>query len=412
MTTRDGESKMDPRMEKGIQIAAARKLVQKGWLWMVPSQSHAGTYIVDYSGDKPTCSCPDHETRGCKCKHIFAVQITLEQGVLPDGSETTEKKVRITYTQNWTAYNQAQQREKEMIANLLRALCEGIQQPERKGAGRPRLPLADVVFGAVMKVYSTVSGRRAATDIREAQEKGLIDEAPHYNTIFRYLEDENLTALLEALVSESAIPLADMEYDFAVDSSGFSTSTYARWYDHKWGREQRKNRYVKAHLITGVKTHVVTRVIVTDEFANDSPVFKPLVAETAARFPMREISADKAYSSKGNLTHAASFGATPYIPFKSNVRGSKGTGLWRKMWHYFQFNRDEFLTHYHKRSNVETTFSMIKAKFGGNIRSKSETAQVNEILCKVICHNLCCLVQAIFEFGLEPKFWKSEDRVA
>jgi hypothetical protein len=33
------------------------------------------------------------------------------------------------------------------------------------------------------------------------------------------------------------------------------------------------------------------------------------------------------------------------------------------MFHCFQFNRDEFLQHYHKRSNVEPTFSMIKAKF-------------------------------------------------
>ena len=51
------------------------------------------------------------------------------------------------------------------------------------------------------------------------------------------------------------------------------------------------------------------------------------------------------------------------------------------MWAFYQFKREEFLPHYHKRSNVETTFSMIKAKFGGSIRSKKRTAQINEILC-------------------------------
>lgn len=74
------------------------------------------------------------------------------------------------------------------------------------------------------------------------------------------------------------------------------------------------------------------------------------------------------------------------------------------MFHYFNYHRDEFLSHYHKRSNVETTFSMIKSKFGQRLRSKSLTAQINEALCKVLCHNLCVLIQAIHELGIEASF--------
>jgi hypothetical protein len=48
---------------------------------------------------------------------------------------------------------------------------------------------------------------------------------------------------------------------------------------------------------------------------------------------------------------------------------------------------------------------MIKAMFGSRIRSKSEVAQVNEILCKILCHNLCCLVSAFYELGIEATFW-------
>jgi hypothetical protein len=98
-------------------------------------------------------------------------------------------------------------------------------------------------------------------------------------------------------------------------------------------------------------------------------------------------------------------GASAFIPFKSNsTEGQDGT-IWRRLFHFFQFERDAFLAHYHKRSNVETVFSMVKAKFGNSVRSKTDTAQKNEILLKLLCHNLCCLVQAIYERKLEPVFW-------
>ena len=74
--------------------------------------------------------------------------------------------------------------------------------------------------------------------------------------------------------------------------------------------------------------------------------------------------------------------------------------------HYlFAYQRDTFLARYHKRSNVETVFSMIKAKFGDALRTKSEVGQMNEVLCKVVAHNLCVLIACIHELGLDvPQF--------
>ena len=48
---------------------------------------------------------------------------------------------------------------------------------------------------------------------------------------------------------------------------------------------------------------------------------------------------------------------------------------------------------------------MIKSKFGDSLRSKTETAQINEALCKVLCHNLRCLIQSMFELNLKAEFW-------
>ena len=47
---------------------------------------------------------------------------------------------------------------------------------------------------------------------------------------------------------------------------------------------------------------------------------------------------------------------------------------------------------------------MIKAKFGEGLRSKTDTACVNEALLKVLCHNFCCVIQSIYEFGIDPNF--------
>ena len=55
---------------------------------------------------------------------------------------------------------------------------------------------------------------------------------------------------------------------------------------------------------------------------------------------------------------------------------------------------------------------MIKRKFGDSVNSKTETAMINEVLCKILGHNICCLIQEQCELGIEPIFWQSEERAA
>jgi transposase len=272
--------------------------------------------------------------------------------------------------------------------------------------------LSDAVFCATMKVYAGMSARRAMSDLRDLGERGFIAHVPHYNSVINALENPDLTPLLTAMIEESAQPLRCVETDFAVDSSGFTTSIYHRWYSEKYGRERSEAFWLKAHVMVGTTTNIVTSVEVTHGHAHDGQHFRPVFERSARRFNVERLSADKAYSSARILGLVDSAGAMPLIPFKKNAKGTspyrgRGLDIWARMFHYFSYNRDEFMRYYHKRSNVETTFSMIKAKFGSRIRSKTPVAQVNEVLCKVLCHNLCCLVQSIYELGIEPEFWKA-----
>ena len=65
------------------------------------------------------------------------------------------------------------------------------------------------------------------------------------------------------------------------------------------------------------------------------------------------------------------------------------------MFHFYSFNQKRFMDCYHKRSNVETTFHMIKTKFGDRLRSKTRTAQINEVLCKVLADLIDPSVQIV-----------------
>ena len=396
--------RIETREERGMNIAARVKLGKAGKEWIVPSQSGSGRYVVDPNED--TCTCPDYVTHAVKCKHIWAVEFTRTREA--ESSEGKKRTVRTTYQQDWGAYNQAQTNEGEMFGDLLSDLCQGIPQPPQT-RGRPRLPISDVVFLLVSKTYSNMSGRRFTSNLRAAQDRGLVDKAAHYNSGFRYLEQPALTQLLKSLIEQSAAPLRAVESDFAVDSSGFSTSTYARWYDHKWGKVRKEAKWVKAHLMCGVRTNIVTSVEVTPTESADAPFLPHLLERTAETFSIREVSGDKAYSSRKNLHAVEAVGGVPYIPFKKNTTGvgKSFDGLWNRMWHYYHFNQRQFLEHYHKRSNAETTFAMIKGKFGASVRAKKPVAQVNEVLCKVLAHNICVLIQSVYELGLEPVFWAS-----
>jgi transposase len=400
---------MDGREQRGLAIAALCKIDRKNGVWLVPSQSGNGKYAVIQNGPARKCSCPDYEDRQLPCKHIYAVEFVTQRELFPDGSETVTRSMtvteKVTYRQDWPAYNDAQSHEKDRFQILLNDLCSAIAEPERGSKpGRKPHPVKDTVFASVFKVYSTFSSRRFSCDLRDAHAKGYTASPIPGAKVPQFLENPELTPILTELIARSAAPLKTVETEFAVDSSGFGSSRFERWYDHKYGCERQKAVWVKVHITCGVKTNIVTAVRILDQHAPDGPQLAPLMQETAKTFTVKEVSADKAYTSRDNFDAIESLGGVGFLAFRSNATGACG-GLYAKMFHYFQYRREEFLAHYHKRSNVESVFSAAKRKFGDSVRSKTDVAMVNEALCKLLAHNICCLIQEQAELGIEPVFW-------
>ena len=268
------------------------------------------------------------------------------------------------------------------------------------------MPMRDMVFSSALKVFTTFSLRRFGTDSKEAQNKGYIQKSPNYSTVAYYMRDKEMTPILKEILQISALPLRSVENNsFSIDSSGFSPHKFSRWYDYKWGKERNKKLFYKAHLLIGNNTHIVCGAEITTQFVADPVMLPQLVQEVSRNLDMKELDGDKAYSSRNNLSLLDKLGIVPMIPFRDNSqRKPKGSRIWRDMYNYFTYNREAFLERYHQRSNIETAFFMIKSKFSDYVRSKNDTACINEIYLKLICHNLCCVIQESFELGIQANF--------
>lgn len=253
-----------------------------------------------------------------------------------------------------------------------------------------------------LKVYTQQSSRRLISDLKMYKQLGFINKVCHFNTVLNFFNNRDLRVVLHYLIELSAIPLAQLERKFAVDGSGIGAHQYEQW-SHIRSIHKKHRMYKKVHIIYGVMSNIAVSCRVTKGTASDSPQFDTLLKRAAANFDIEECSADMAYSSKANLQAVVDVGGVPYIPFKSNAVGG-GLGTWRKMYKYFKQNQDEFYRHYHLRSNAETGFFMIKKKFGEFVSFKSDIAQENEILVKVLCHNICCLIQEMFLQKLDVDF--------
>jgi len=399
------------REQRGQLIAQKYRIRRTDKGYEVPSQFNKGKYLVKVRYDKKECNCPDYELRKCKCKHIFAVEYTLKEEIDKEGNTVITQTVKKTYPQNWKSYNISQQTEKEKLMELLADITSRIRQPAYT-FGRPKGNLGDNIFAMVFKTYSTFSGRRFATDMKWALEKGFIENRVPYNTMFDYFKKPELTPILAKMVILTSLPLRTAETKFNIDSTGFGTSNFQRWYSFKHGKEICSRRWVKCHFVNGAKSNIITSVKITTENDADCPQLKEMAQDTAKYFNMEELSGDKAYLSKDNFELVNSLGGTFYVPFKSNSKGSGNGMIWKKMYHYFMLNNEEYLEHYHTRSNAESTVHMIKSKFGDRVRSKLWTAQVNEVLCKIIAHNICCVIMEMNELGLENNFCPNSQIVA
>lgn len=330
-----------------------------------------------------------------------------EQTQLGKWEPPTEKPVvKKQYGQDWPSYDAAKCNEALLFTDLVIDLALVTQELKPyKGGRRGYLPWEKIVCMAV-KAYYKGDLRKTESILKQLAKANVIPRVPDYTSICNFYNDELLTAVLEDLIKVSARPLSQLETVGAMDATGFSTRRYKSWFEYKWGKHEGKERiWMKLHAAMGTKSNVFISAKVTEQNVGDNPMLQPVLGNVTRYFDMKEFCADKAYSSRETLQYLHDLCLEPYIPFRSNASGkSKGHHVWRRMFDHFVNNREQFDAKYHARSNSETCFHMVKARFGERLFTKNLTASINEILIRVLCHNICVLIQESFESGIKIDF--------
>ncbi len=172
-----------------------------------------------------------------------------------------------------------------------------------------------------------------------------------------------------------------------VDSTGISTTRYARWSADK--NTRRAARYRKLHGVVDAHTRQVLGVRVTKGTRNDSKFFKPVFDE-AKRHSIAEIAGDSGYPSRSNAQLVEDAGATPFLKPKRNAttRAARSPA-WRRMVHAFQNDAKGWLSRYRKpRSAVEAVWSSLKRLYGAALRAVRWPCQRAELELRVVAYNL------------------------
>jgi len=402
---------MTDRELRGLDIFYQNRITRNDdGVWLVPSQTTLHKlYHVRFNGREQTCPCEDFKANKPKwCKHLWAVHFKLNQQAgqaLPERPRIFRSKKR-DYPRDWAEYNDGKLNEKPKFRELLYDLCRDLPEPPAsRNGGRPRISASDLMFAAVYKIYERETARGVNDDLQTIFRDGYISQVPRASTILNCFSAPGMTEILMHMIRRSTASLRLVETKVTADSTSFPLSRYERWFDPKLKRYRRRQETVKAHLMCGIKTHVITSVTVTHGSGPDSPEFPHLLNDTGKRYRVLEVFADTAYCSRENFECADEIGAVAFFDFRKGASGASG-GLFKKMYHFFQLRRDEFIDRFNVRSNAEAVHSMLDRRFKGPLFSKTGVAIKNEVLCRCLIHNICCVVMNLYQLGIEPEFYE------
>lgn len=219
---------------------------------------------------------------------------------------------------------------------------------------------------------------------------------PHFTTLQKFLArlpSGLISHLIHHCAEVTLPPDADVS-SIAVDATGFTCDYASDWYSERTGR--RRKAFMK--LSVAVDTE---RLVLLGFTMSRTPIHEVRHAPAVLHQAYRHVHApvcvmDKAYDAEAiHRLIAKDLKAEAVIPVRKSSRNGV-TGRYRRKAHNV-FDSDR----HRRRSTVETTFSIMKRKWGGHLTARKRRYQRKEMKLKLI-------VYALERLGILEFFWWSQ----
>ena len=317
-------------------------------------------------------------------------------------------KKRKRYPRDEVLYNRMQEDEIPLFfACIPGAVVAALDREDLwEGIGRPPTKLYDILICLLVKEYFGLSLRRTTGLLKLFKSLKLIDaEIPCFKTLDNYLNKAIIQKYLQKLVDLTSMLFSQVEHCIATDATGISTTCSSSWYNIRVCKKSKRKDHLMVHISIGTKSNVVVALDVCTKKGGDNVIFRSHVKRVDKHFDVDEWSGDKAYLSRENCNAVHEIGAEPWFKIKSNTTArARGSTAWKNMVNMSKEHPEIVDPKYHKRSNVESTNSAKKRKFGNSVRCRLPIAQKNEESFSWVGYNFSLVPRAIYEFGVSPSF--------
>jgi len=218
-----------------------------------------------------------------------------------------------------------------------------------------------------------------------------ITRIPHFTTLCKFSSRISSTALSQ--VSKQASSFSHRGRGrvstIAIDSTGFSTEYFSYYYSVR--TEKTRKDFIKISLAVDTEKQTILGDKITKSRQHDTKHVKPLLRNTSKKAECYVL--DRGYDSEQiHLQIRTELQAKSIIPIR-NWNADYVKGEFRKE---MSDNFDRI--RYGQRNKVETVFSVIKRRFGDQIKSRQLRSQVKEL--KLKCIRLILEKTEDFYYGL------------
>jgi len=215
-----------------------------------------------------------------------------------------------------------------------------------------------------------------------------LNKLPHYTTLIKFAGRlpckvlDNLVLAFKHLIPPPK--------KVSIDATGISLDNASPHYCKRIGKSFKKRPFMKTTFVVDIENYLILLVKMRKKTRHDTVDAKPMIKKLAKHYEPEVFYADRGYDANSIFKLCfEKLKAYPLILQRNlDVPKHRKKGAYRKQT-FDVFDYGEYL----QRNKIETLNSMIKRRFGSNVKSHNDKLQRAEIFTRVIAYNIDRLIR-------------------